>query len=119
MHRIDQIPTEVSRKSLENVRSLFKNLSHHDIRRPTGEIDVLIGFEYAEFHLVREQSHDHLPVLRNRFGKCIGGSHSLLKENTQKIFQHATVLHVDKIRIKDFYEIETMGVECNLRSRSC
>ena len=98
MHRIDQIPTEVSRKSLENVRSLFENLSHHDIRRPTGEIDVLIGFEYAGFHPVQEQSCDHLLVLGTRFEKCIGGSHSLLKENTKKIIQHATVLHVDQIK---------------------
>ena len=52
-------------------------------------------------------------VLGNIFGKCIGGNHSLLKENIQKIIQHAAVLCMDKVRINDFYDIKTMGFECS------
>ena len=29
---------------------LFRSVTKDDITRPTGEIDVLIGFEYAGFH---------------------------------------------------------------------
>ena len=94
VHRIDCISNEVSPKNIGNVRSLFRDLSHQEIHRPSGKIDVLIGFEYAGFHPVQEQSNGHLLVLSNRFGQCIGGSHSLLKVNTKKVFQHVTILHV-------------------------
>ena len=104
VYGINQISTGVSRKNLPNAKHLFKILSPHAIKRSTGEIDVLIGFEYARSHQVFEQSCIHLLVLRNRFGKGIDGSHSLLKENTQKIILHAAVLHVDKVRINNFYE---------------
>ena len=91
----DQVSTGVCKKNLARVKDQFKNLSPYAIKRPTGETDVLIGFEYTRFYPVQEQSCDHLLVLENRFGKCIDGSHSLLKENTQKIIQHA-ILHMDK-----------------------
>ena len=65
---------------------------------------VKLMFSPVRFHQVFEQSCIHLLVLRNRFGKCIDGSHSLLKENTQEIIQHAAVLHVNKVRMNNFYE---------------
>ena len=88
---IDGMSTEVSKKNLETNKGLNKNLISHATKRPTGKIDVLIGFKYAEFHLVWEQSSDHLFVLGNKFGKLIDGNYSLLKQNTQKIIQHSFV----------------------------
>lgn len=88
---IDGMSTEVSKKNLETNKGLNKNLISHATKRPTGKIDVLIGFKYAEFHLVWEQSSDHLFVYGNKFGKLIGGNYSLLKQNTQKIIQHSFV----------------------------
>ena len=88
---IDGMSTEVSKKSLQTDKGLNKNLISHAIKRPTRKIDVLIGFNYAELHLLWEQSTDHLFVFGNKFGKLIGGSYSLLKQNTQKIIQHSFV----------------------------
>ena len=83
VYGIDCISTEVIRKNLETDKGLFKNFSRHAIKKPTGEIDVFIGFQYTGFHPVREHLSDHLFEIANRFRKCIGGSHSLLKENTE------------------------------------
>ena len=70
---------------------LFANTKKEEISRPSGEIDVLIGFEYAGYHPVREQSSGHLLVMRNRFGKCLGGFHRSLSEGTRKLVQHVTI----------------------------
>ena len=40
---------------------------------------------------MRQQSVGHLLLLKNRFGKCIGGSHPNLQEGTSKLIQYATV----------------------------
>ena len=46
---------------IKNNKSRSKDgLQKEDIGRPEGEIDVLIGFEYAGFHPVREQSSGHV-----------------------------------------------------------
>jgi len=76
-------------------KSLFTDLDKKDLNCPKGQIDVLIGFEYAGFHPIRERSCGHLLMLSNIFGKCFSGSHQLLEENTRKVIQHVQV-HVVK-----------------------
>ena len=46
---------------------------------------MLIGFEYAGYHPVQRQSVDHLVLLENRFGKCIGRKPAASDETTQKL----------------------------------
>ena len=78
---------------------LFVGLKKTDIQRPVGEVDVLIGCEYAGFHPVPEQSVDNLILLRNQFGKCLSGSHKNLTEGTKKVVQHIVIHHVESIEI--------------------
>ena len=58
-------------------------------------------------------------VRSNRFGWCIGGRHSLLKENTKNVIQHVTIVHVKNVKINAFYEMKAMGVECTPKCGSC
>ena len=51
------------------VMRLFHGVSKTDVDRLAGEINVLIGYEYAGFHPVRMQSSNHL--LLNQFGRWI------------------------------------------------
>ena len=70
--------------------------------RPTGAIDVLIGYEYAEFHSEREQNTEHLLLLKNCFGRCIGGTHPLIKETSVKPnLSDVKVRHIMKANIED------------------
>ena len=82
----DRISTKIKAISIENVLHLFHGITGKSVRRPTGEYDVLVGFEYAGHRPVCEQSVGNLLLLGNRFGKCLGGSHPLLKEGTKNLY---------------------------------
>ena len=41
------------------------------------------------------------------------------QKKTKKVIQHVTILHVKNVRVEDFYEMETMGVECSPKCGSC
>ena len=62
VHGIDKISTYVKYISVKGVLHLFDDIKEVDIQRPTSEIDVLIEYEYAGFHPVREQSVSHLII---------------------------------------------------------
>ena len=49
------------------VMCLFHAVSKTEVDRPAGNIEFLIGYEYAGFHPVRMQSSDHLLLLGNQF----------------------------------------------------
>ena len=84
---------------------MFIDVRKEEILRPDGEIDVLIGFVYAGYHPVREQSSGNLLEMCNRFGKCLGGFHRSLNEGTRKLVQHVTIHHIRQIKVDDFYNI--------------
>ena len=120
VYGIDKITTELESINIQGVLHLFKNAKSNELKRPTGEVDVLIGYEYAGYHPVARQKSGHLLLLSNRFGKCLGGSHPLLSENTQKIIEHVNIHHIEgEITVEDFYSIESMGVNCNPKCGSC
>lgn len=89
---IDRISTDITPIDVNGVVKLFEGVSVQNLDRPEkGEIDCLIGYEYAAFHPIRKQAAGHLLLLENRFGMIIGGMH--LTERTRKVLQHATVHH--------------------------
>ena len=119
VYGIDRISTEIKAISIENVLHLFHGITGKSVRRPNGEIDVLVGIEYADHHPVHEQLVGHLLLLGNQFGKCLGGSHPLLKEGTNKLIQHVSINHISCVSKEDFYNIESMGVECSPWCSGC
>ena len=116
---IDRISTDITPIEVVGVIKLFQGVSVQDLDRPEeGEIDCLIGYEYAAFHPVRKQAAGHLLLLKNRFGMIIGGTHPTLKERTKKVLQHA-IIHHAMVRVEDFYKLEQLGVECTPKCGSC
>ena len=89
------------------IASMFNNVLQKDINRPEGKVDVLIGYQYAAYHPQKEQNNGHLLLLENRFGKCVGGSHPMIKETTQRLNKivDAKIHLVDTISINDFYRM--------------
>ena len=62
VYGIENISTKLEAVKVEGVLKLFKIVPIDDIRLPTGEIDVLIGFEYAGYHPTRIQSNGHFVI---------------------------------------------------------
>ena len=120
VYGIDKITSDIERINMDGVTHLFNNVAQDELQRPTGPVDVLIGYEYAAYHPVREQCVEHLLLLKNRFGRCVGGTHPLIENsNTRHGLHYATMNHSFKVKIDDFYNIENLGVECNPRCGSC
>ena len=120
VYGIDKITSDIQAINLDGIHRLFRNVTKEEITRPTGEVDVLIGFEYAGFHPQTEQSSEHLLLLKNRFGKCIGGTHPQIKEtNERHELNSVQVLHSTSSTVEDFYNIENLGIECSPRCGGC
>ena len=79
VYGIGKISTDVKHISVKGVLHLFNDMKEVDIQRPTGEIDAFVGYEYAGFHPVREQSVGPLIILNKQFGRCLSGTHQMLK----------------------------------------
>ena len=120
VYGIDKFTSDIQSINIDGVVQLFKNVSKEEIVCPTGAIDVLVGYEYAGFHPEREQNSEHLLLLKNRFGRCIGGTHPLIEETSVKPnLSDVKVLHVMKANVEDFYNIENLGIECKPRCGGC
>ena len=120
VYGIDKITADIPTIDQNAVQQLFKDVPNAGIDRPVGEVDVLIGFNYANFHPQREQSVEHLLLLKNRFGRCIGGTHPKVKEGTK----HHELNNIQFLRevspsVEDFYKIENLGIECKPRCGGC
>ena len=98
----DKILIEVHIKNLSNIKCLFQWLTGSDIICSAGELDILNGFECAGDYPVREQSSDHLFVLRNRFYCSTGGSHTLLQENKKMLSNMSSSFTLIKFALRIF-----------------
>ena len=89
--------------------------------QPSGIADVLIGYEYASYHPQNEQNSGHLVLLRNRFGRCIGGTYPTLREKSTSHQVHQIKVDTAIARGEDFYNVENLGIECRPRcgGRKC
>ena len=121
MYGINKITSDIEHVNVESIVLLFRNVTKEEIARPAGPVDVLIGYEYAAYHPEREQNIGHLVLLKNRFGRCVGGTHPLLKEvyMTHNLRNAKVNTIVGKVNIGDFYNIEALGVQCKPRCGGC
>ncbi|XP_068692645.1 uncharacterized protein [Montipora foliosa] len=60
VYGIDKITSPIPSIDIQGISKLFKDVHEEDLIRPTGEVDTLIGYEYADFHPLKEQSSGHL-----------------------------------------------------------
>ena len=119
VYGIDKVSTNLRPIDLSAVVQLFEGVTEEELKRPEGEVDVLVGFEYAGYHPVRQQSVNNLLILRNQFGMCMGGAHKLLKERTRKIVQTVIIHHLQRATVEDFYGVEQLGISCTPRCGGC
>ena len=96
------------------------------LKRPLeGEIDVLIGQQYAGLHPVRISTNGHLVLMKKEFGLVVAGICSLTNTDTEVSHEYtdireAVVMHVDiQSSPLDFFEIEGLGVSCQPKCGGC
>ena len=83
-HSINSISGDISQLNISKTKKYFPGINDKILMRPRGEVDILIGYNYAAWHPIAERSHKHLLVLSNSFGKCIGGNHPEVCEQIEK-----------------------------------
>ena len=98
---------------------MFSNVDYADVNQPLGEVDIVIGLDYASFHPQIVESHRHLVLYQNRFGRCIGGTHPDVQEDTKRMVCQAIVNHINAENIKRFFDIENIGIECTPQCGNC
>ena len=113
---IERITNNISSINIYEVNKLFHGSNIPVVQRPSGTVDLLVGFDYAAWHPIKQQAVEHLLLLSNIFGKCIGGRHPYVSECTEKKVIDVSVSHVS---LSEFFTIESLGVECNLNCGSC
>lgn len=101
VYGIDKITSDIQNVNVNGIVQLFKNISEEDISRPSGTIDVLIGYEYAAYHPQNEQTSGHLLLLKNRFERCIGGTHPFIKETPKNNMLDHISVNPAIVRVED------------------
>ena len=116
---INKISSDIIGINTDVMCAKFVGITKKILDRPAeGEIDCLIGYNYAAFHAVKEKSNGHLLLLRNQFGFVIGGGHPSIAEKTNKVIRHGTVNRISG-SVEDFYTFESMDVQCKPKCGSC
>ena len=75
---IDVITTKISKIDGKIFMEKFPGLDIGDMSRPSRNVDRLIGYDYANWHKIKNWGH--LLLVGKQFGRCIGGSHPLYNE---------------------------------------
>ena len=120
VYGIEKITNEIGKLELKDVVKQFEGITPDDIDRPEGELNLLIGYDYAGWHPVVEKSNGHLVLLGNIFGKCIGGRCPYQVENTKGSVVGASVNLIKKDGISsEFLTIESLGVQCDPKCGNC
>ena len=114
VYGIEKIYSPCKKLDLSRIDTLFKNIGKAELHRPRGEIDVLIGLNYASHHPQIEESVDQLVLVSNSFGRCLSGKHPDLEETTKKVVPYARIntMRVVSPTINEFFSCESLGVQC-------
>lgn len=116
---IQHISSEIKEIKLDHLKHLFEELS--TIKRPSGHVDLLIGFNYAGIHPVMKKAHGNLLLMENCFGACLGGTHPKLNEATVNHID-ATIYHVTQghsVTLDNFIDTENLGISCSPSCGGC
>ena len=107
---IDLISTEFNKIDISAVGNTFKTINIDEINRPQGgQIDMLIGIQYAAYHPIYCEARDHLLLLQNRFGYVVAGAHPEIKEYTRELVAHATIIPAND-QADQIFLLENLGI---------
>ena len=118
VYGIENISSGMKKVDTQNIKQLFPNTNLDDIPAVEGEIDVLIGLEYAVYHPQIIHSNDNLIVSGNVFGKCISGTHSLVKCGKGDVHR-VTINHIVGESIDDFINSESLRKSKSSNCKQC
>ena len=78
---LDFIGSESSLAGYNTVASLFPSVDRELLRRPVGDIDILIGIDHVGLHPFKHEEVGQLGLFKSQFGSgwLLGGAHSVLK----------------------------------------
>ena len=108
---VDTISSGINEVDMTNVAYLFGKLWTENINNYYGEVGVLIGINYASIQPQVEQTVGNLVLYKNRFGRCVVGTHGLLKGQGSPSI-HLCILKNKKPLLENLFIIEQMGVNC-------
>ena len=120
---VDRISSQVNCLDKSFAENFFSAYSQQISYPLQGEIDILVGMQYAAYQPVIIDSREQLVLLRNRFGLIMAGSYSGFKPATilnQSVMhiRHGVIMHTTGTIERNF-EIEGLGVSCNPKCGSC
>ena len=128
---IEEICGELKRINTSQFAKLFKSTKPHQIRRPSGKIEILIGSNNLDLHPSKISSCEGLVLFESLFGtgKVIGGSHrkiqvaDVINPEAHRC-SHAQVTNVRVVPkftkpALDFITTEAFGVEAPRRCNNC
>ena len=118
---IDKKTGPIAEIGLEFIKKSFNDVTVDEIIRPSGEVDVLIGYDYAGWHPIPERISGHLMILNNIFGKCVGGRCSSIVENIEKSNFTTSSVNFTQSNgsLEQFMSIESLGVQCDPKCGGC
>ncbi|XP_045130250.1 uncharacterized protein LOC123515574 [Portunus trituberculatus] len=133
---IEEISATLKKFDVSVVKEFFVGISNHDIDRPCGEIDMLVGADYSELLPRVVQTNEGLQLLENPFGFSIRGRHSRIaalgnmtnhvivrthKVSSSMNLNEIKVEPVDKLKsqLDKFFALEESGVQCDPRCIKC
>ena len=58
-HSINSISSNIKGLKFSQIKKYFPEAIEEQLRRPKGEVDILIGYNYAAWHPIHEQVHEH------------------------------------------------------------
>ena len=96
VYGIERISRVDQDHDITSIIHMFKGVTQWEALRPRGEVNVLIGFNYASLHLRIKQSVGDL-LMGNRFGKCLAGSHQKIKESHEAMSRYTMLLPMRKV----------------------
>ena len=136
MYGMDDITAKVANIDVSRVSRLFKGISERDIQRPSGEVEILVGTDCCTLLPNKVDQIGNLQLMRNQFGYCLRGSHSLIRVSTSETSNTIRLNYVnghlskyDCVSIEDskdikstldsFFNVERLGTHCIPRCGGC
>ena len=96
---VDEITKAIKFMDVSGVVQLFNPLTEWDLQRPVGEVDLLIGIQYAGLHPwggEEHATHCHLRLLMSKFGTGIllDGAHPAISSGPARM--ERSVFHITR-----------------------
>ena len=116
VYSISKISDRTNKIDLPEITRYFPDVDKKILRGSEGEVDVLIGYNYAALHPTPVSSAGQLNLLSNSFGQCVAGCFPNSNQNYGDV---ESVNFISSNVVSDFFSVESLGVECQPRCGSC